>query len=177
MGRKPDRFPNLPTLSPTEEIILRTLITAGEQYGLQLVKTSGGTLKHGTVYVLLDRMEQKGYIESRRDETSSPEASMPRRLYKPTRLGGRVYQAWSAARAVMAGKLVKTAAEIEGMQAPSAVPLPHASEFSRADLLEVLDECEGYVQRYAETTRHKHRCAARGLLARLAKLRKETRHA
>jgi PadR family transcriptional regulator, regulatory protein PadR len=106
VNKKRESTGELPSLSRTEELVLRMLVVGGEQYGLQLVDASGGALKRGTVYVLLNRMEEKGFIESRPDETSSPDAQMPRRLYRATGLGERVFRAWSAARAVMAGKLL-----------------------------------------------------------------------
>jgi DNA-binding PadR family transcriptional regulator len=63
-------------------------------YGLQLVTASKGTLKRGTVYVTLGRMQEKGYLESWAEEM--PEhAGLPRRQYRATGLGLRVLDAWS----------------------------------------------------------------------------------
>jgi len=64
----------------------------GGMYGLELVKTSEGRLSRGTVYVLLGRLEEKGYVRS-----STPKASdhsgLPRPRYKLTAQGQRVLEA------------------------------------------------------------------------------------
>jgi DNA-binding PadR family transcriptional regulator len=70
----------------------------GEMYGLQLVEESNGKLKRGTIYVTLGRLEEKGYIASRREaEDLGASPRSPRRLYKPTGLGAKVFQALAGA--------------------------------------------------------------------------------
>jgi DNA-binding PadR family transcriptional regulator len=88
-------------LSPTEGVILE-LLRSTEMYGLQLVQASGGTLKRGTVYVTLGRMEEKGYVESRPEARHAGAIGLPRRLYRPTGLGLRVLDAWSLLREKLA---------------------------------------------------------------------------
>lgn len=44
--------------------ILAMLTGSREMYGLEMVKASAGTVKKGTVYVLLDRLQEKGFITS-----------------------------------------------------------------------------------------------------------------
>ena len=61
-------------------------------YGLELVKASGGNLKRGTVYVVLSRMEDKGYVEAR-VRRDAAHAGLPRPRYKLTALGERVLKA------------------------------------------------------------------------------------
>jgi DNA-binding PadR family transcriptional regulator len=78
--------------SRKESLVLELLAAGGELYGLQLVEASGGRLKRGTVYVTLSRMEEKGYISSRLDESAGL-AGLPRRRYKPTALGRRLREA------------------------------------------------------------------------------------
>ena len=78
-------------LSPKENLIRQLLSSGQEMYGLELVGASRKRLKRGTVYVTLGRMEDKGFIESRLDETLPPGGGLPRRLYRPTALGLRVY--------------------------------------------------------------------------------------
>ncbi len=73
-----------PTLPSKERTILRLLIDKGELYGLQLVQESEGTLKRGTVYVTLARMEDKGYVESYQEEQVAGAIGLPRRLYRTT---------------------------------------------------------------------------------------------
>ena len=59
-------------------------------YGLEMIEKSGGTLKRGTIYVYLAKMEDKGFAESRL-EPQGPEAiGPPRRTYVIKGLGERV---------------------------------------------------------------------------------------
>lgn len=81
-----------PKLSRKEFLILEMLISKGEMFGLEMVEASGGELKRGTIYVTLQRMGDKGYIESREEPRSMPEIGIPRRKYWATGLGERVYQ-------------------------------------------------------------------------------------
>lgn len=83
----------IPRLSGTEFIIMKLLVSAkGEMFGLELVKSSNEKLKRGTIYVTLGRLENKGYVTSRREEAKEG-VSIPRRLYKPTGLGVKVFDA------------------------------------------------------------------------------------
>jgi PadR family transcriptional regulator, regulatory protein PadR len=86
----------IPRLSAKETEILRLLISNGEMYGLGLVAASGN-LKRGTVYVTLDRMAEKGYVESRQEQRPSL-GGPPRRLFRTTGYGLRVFNAWETAR-------------------------------------------------------------------------------
>ncbi len=76
------------TLSTLESLTLDLLAAHGPTYGLDLVASSRGKLKRGSVYVTLGRMEQKGLVTSRLDER--PGEGPPRRLYEPTPLGLRM---------------------------------------------------------------------------------------
>jgi len=87
----------IPTLSAKESLILELLVGAKEMYGLELVAASAGTLKRGTVYVTLGRMEDKGYIASRLEEAPPTLGGLPRRVYAPTPLGREVLAAWTTA--------------------------------------------------------------------------------
>lgn len=82
----------LPRVSGKEELILRLLTdSGGEGFGLDLVERSGKKLARGTVYVTLERMQDKGYVVSRRETlTDSDEQTIPRRIYRVTALGNRV---------------------------------------------------------------------------------------
>jgi DNA-binding PadR family transcriptional regulator len=82
-----------PKLSRKEFLILEMLIGKGEMFGLEMVEASEGNLKRGTIYVTLQRMGDKGYIESREEARSMPEIGIPRRKYWATGLGERVFQA------------------------------------------------------------------------------------
>lgn len=79
---------DLPVLSPTELTILRALIS-GPLYGQELVTQSNGALKRGTVYVTLNRMEEKGFLESFEEKRPANEGGLPRRRYRVTGEGQR----------------------------------------------------------------------------------------
>jgi len=94
---------NAPRLSEKEGVILRLLVERGEMYGLQMVRASD-ELKRGTVYVTLNRMADKGYVESRRMD-DDPTPGLPRRLYRATGRGARVLDLWQRYRAAAAAAL------------------------------------------------------------------------
>lgn len=79
----------IPNLTSKEATILGILLLqpGQEMYGLELVENSGGLLKRGTIYVTLQRMEDKRLVESRQEPRAKPEAGIPRRLYVVTGLG------------------------------------------------------------------------------------------
>ena len=89
----------IPDLTSKEFVAMSLLVPAARKmYGLELVEQSGGELKRGTVYVTLNRLEDKGYIKSEK-EPAAPGIAQPRRLYKVTGLGERVFRAVEAGRA------------------------------------------------------------------------------
>ena len=92
----PAQHPRLLTLSPKELLVLELLLRHQDLYGLQLVDSSGGRLKRGTVYVTLARMEEKGYVTSKLEAAPSGAGGLPRRLYAATALGRRMYAAWTS---------------------------------------------------------------------------------
>ena len=85
----------VPTLPPKEALILELLVDEAELYGLQLVASSKGRLKRGTVYVTLGRMEEKGFITSRLEAAPAEEGGLPRRVYEPTAFGKKVLNAYA----------------------------------------------------------------------------------
>lgn len=86
---------DVPSLPPTERLILELLVEHGEMFGLQLVEASGGRLKRGSVYVTLGRMADKGFVESEQEARPDGAIGLPRRLYRPTALGKRALRAWT----------------------------------------------------------------------------------
>ena len=76
--------------------MLELLVSSGTMYGLQLVDSSRGRLKRGTVYVTLGRMEEKGLVESRHEAARDDADVIPRRRYRATAHGERVLEAWLA---------------------------------------------------------------------------------
>ena len=89
---------SVPSLSGKEALILDLLGRSTGMYGLELVAASAGELKRGTVYVTLGRMEHKGLVSSRLDDTPPPFGGLPRRLYAATAIGREVHGAMSALR-------------------------------------------------------------------------------
>ena len=86
-------------VSPLEALVLDLLVATSPTYGLDLVASSKGRLKRGSVYVTLGRMEEKGLVRSRLEER--PGEGPPRRLYEPTSLGLRAL----VAAGILAGDL------------------------------------------------------------------------
>ncbi|HVG18119.1 MAG TPA: PadR family transcriptional regulator, partial [Blastocatellia bacterium] len=72
-----------------------------ELYGLEMVEASSGSLKRGTIYVTLQRMQEKGLVDSKPEPRTAPEIGIPRRLYIVTGYGQRMYRAYQAAHAVL----------------------------------------------------------------------------
>lgn len=83
-----------PTLTAKEALILSLLGPTKEMYGLEMVEASDGELKRGTVYVTLDRMEEKGFVESRQEARNAGAIGLPRRLYRITALGSTTLREW-----------------------------------------------------------------------------------
>jgi PadR family transcriptional regulator PadR len=79
-------------VSAHEGLILDLLSARGSAYGLELVASSDGRLKRGSIYVTLGRMEHKGLVTSRLE--GEPGAGPPRRVYEPTKLGLRALVVW-----------------------------------------------------------------------------------
>jgi len=99
---------DLPHLSRKEVLILEMLVSNGrELYGLEMVEASNGELKRGTIYVTLQRMQEKGFIDSKQEARIAPEIGIPRRLYRITGSGQRVFAAYQAAWAILQAEPVR----------------------------------------------------------------------
>jgi DNA-binding PadR family transcriptional regulator len=92
---------HLPSMSATELLIM-DLLEQGECFGLQLVAAGGGALKRSSIYVLLTRMESKGFVTSRLEDRPPGASGLPRRLYTPTPYGLKVRDALRALQAALA---------------------------------------------------------------------------
>jgi DNA-binding PadR family transcriptional regulator len=105
MKRQPEED-TIPTLSTKERLVLELLTGKpnSEMYGLELVEKSGGSLKRGTIYVTLGRMEDKGFVTSRQEIEDASRPGIPRRLYRLTGYGMRVYSAWAHVRSQLLPK-------------------------------------------------------------------------
>ena len=90
----------LPSMSRTESLVME-LLRSRERYGLELVDASEGALKRGSVYVILARMEEKGFVGSRQ-EAHDRARGTPRRLYRATPYGRKVHGAFALLREALA---------------------------------------------------------------------------
>ena len=90
-------------MSRTESLVM-DLLHGAERYGLELVEASRGSLKRGSVYVILARMEEKGFLESRQGERTPGASGLPRRLYRATPYGLKVHDAFTLLRGALALK-------------------------------------------------------------------------
>jgi DNA-binding PadR family transcriptional regulator len=88
-------------MSATESLVLE-LLRDGKQYGLELVDTSKGALKRGSIYVTLSRMEAKGFVESWQEDRVPGAIGLPRRLYRATSYGLKVHDAYQLLREALA---------------------------------------------------------------------------
>src|SRR5215831_11341656 len=86
----------IPRLARIERMILNRL-THGDEFALRLADRSGGVLKRGTVYITLQRMESKGYVESHVEPPVEGAMGRPRRWYRPSAYGRQVFAAWQLA--------------------------------------------------------------------------------
>ncbi len=82
-----------PGLSEKEFLIMNMLLNEGEMFGLEMVAESDGGLKKGTIYVTLQRMEDKDLLSSVEEERAANETGIARRFYLPTDYGERVFKA------------------------------------------------------------------------------------
>lgn len=91
----------MPNITTIEALIMKMLLSnsASEMYGWEMMEASDGKLKRGTIYVILDRMEDKGFIESRKEEKREGQRGLPRRMYKLTGHGQRSIHAWEVGQA------------------------------------------------------------------------------
>jgi DNA-binding PadR family transcriptional regulator len=81
-------------LKRPERMILEILSTSSEEmYGLDIVKTSGGRLARGMIYVHLGSLEERALISSRPEPDKIRRTVARRRLYKITAQGTRALTA------------------------------------------------------------------------------------
>lgn len=90
---------DIPQLTASERCVLELLLAKKEEkFGLQLVAEGAGILARSSIYVVLDRMQQKGLIESRAEEKIPDRPGIPRRMYKVTGKGAyamTLHRQWS----------------------------------------------------------------------------------
>jgi DNA-binding PadR family transcriptional regulator len=95
---------DIPKLSGTEMLILQLLVAAPKGlYGLELVRSSAGKIKRGTVYVLLMRLEDKGFVTSKDKAPPANVGGPPRPVYRVTGAGQRVLAAYEVLRGALEG--------------------------------------------------------------------------
>ena len=77
-----------------EMVVMRILQNepAG-MYGLEIVESSNKAIKRGSVYVLLGRLEEKGFVKMQRPKADPTYPGLPRPTYRLTAEGMRVVSA------------------------------------------------------------------------------------
>lgn len=100
----PTRFPN------SREATVLSLLMADEKYGLQIrdeyEAQSGQRFPLGSLYTTLDRMEDKGFIQSRVGESNPNRRGNRRKYYRITASGMSAVAAFEALAAVMKGAML-----------------------------------------------------------------------
>ena len=92
------------SLSSTEMLIMQMLVSAPKgMYGLELVRESDGKVKRGTVYVLLARLEDKGFVIAKDVAPPRNAGGLARPVYRITALGQRTLGAHEAFHAALEG--------------------------------------------------------------------------
>ena len=91
------------SLTIKEAFILSFLTAHRKGYGLEMVKQSDGLLKRGSVYVTLNRMQQKGYVSSQKEPARPDEKGPPRRHYIATAKGAQALDSWKLLRSTQQG--------------------------------------------------------------------------
>jgi DNA-binding PadR family transcriptional regulator len=90
--------------TPTEMIVMRILQgSPSGAYGLEIVDDSGGAVKRGSVYVLLGRLEEKGFVRVLPSKKVRDSSGPARPQYQLTGEGSRVLSAASAIGMKIAG--------------------------------------------------------------------------
>jgi DNA-binding PadR family transcriptional regulator len=85
-------------LTRTEAEILKLLVGESQGlYGLEFVKRSDGKLKRGSIYVLLSRLEDKGYVKVK-SIAPAERGGMPRRQYRLDGAGQKVLREYEEMR-------------------------------------------------------------------------------
>ena len=77
-------------------------------YGLEMVKSSDGGLKRGTVYAVLEKLEDYGYVKSEVPSDQEPHRGSPRRIFTITGAGNQAltgFEHMTAASALTGGIL------------------------------------------------------------------------
>jgi PadR family transcriptional regulator, regulatory protein PadR len=82
-----------------EATVLGILLSGDSQemYGLEILNESEGLLKRGSLYVTLQRMEEKRLVRSRQEARPKPEVGIPRRVYCVTGLGMSAFRRYQTA--------------------------------------------------------------------------------
>jgi DNA-binding PadR family transcriptional regulator len=77
------------------EMLVMNLLAdqAGGMYGLEIVEGSKGKVKRGSVYVLLARLEEKGFVKSTAPKGTPDYPGLPRPTYRLTAVGTQVLAA------------------------------------------------------------------------------------
>lgn len=78
--------------SKLERQIAELLTAHGEMHGMALVREGKGRLKRGSVYVTLQRMQDRGFVTARDVTPTPPQRGPHQRHYKLSLLGRRTLE-------------------------------------------------------------------------------------
>ena len=80
--------------TPSEMVVMKILQNKPPgAYGLEIVDESDGFVKRGSVYVLLGRLEEKGFVRVLKSRRTQQTSGPPRPHYQLTGEGSRVLAA------------------------------------------------------------------------------------
>ena len=81
-------------LGQLEQMVLLAVLRLEEAYGVQIIvelnRRTGREIPRGSLYITLDRLAAKGYLESRRGEATPLRGGRAKRYFQLTPLGLRV---------------------------------------------------------------------------------------
>ena len=90
--------------TPAEMVVMKILQGKGQgAYGLEIVAASKNAVKRGSVYVLLGRLEEKGFVRILKTKAPTGYDGPPRPQYQLTAEGVRVMAAAEAIGMSVAG--------------------------------------------------------------------------
>lgn len=117
MSRKKQMKAKLPS---QREAVLLQILVSGEKYGLELrsayVERTKSSMPLGSLYVTLQRMEDKGFIESRTGESSHERGGNRRKFFKITGEGASALNAYVQHSTRVFGGIIQAFVGIGGAQ-------------------------------------------------------------
>ncbi len=108
------------SLGELEQVVLLALVRLdGEGHGaaiaLELEERAGRRVAPGALYTVLDRLQEKGYVEAWIGDTTPERGGRRRKVYRVLPAGARALRAWyDGIRELADGALARMDALVEG---------------------------------------------------------------